>query len=188
MFLERNKFDFLFLLFNSIMKIAGAGVLIIETFNQEQVIILFGKNNKEFSDPGGVVDKNELPNHAAYREQREETANLINILPEELEKIGIAYELNRYLFYLIHIYGLKEQDYNYNVAKISPTCPKYWKETNVMARFYIDDIINMVENKQKSVVDINGVKRKIRGRTIAMINDAKKDILQLANQLPHKPC
>ena len=67
----------------------GAGILIMELYKSNPVIILFGFNKTNFSDPGGLLNIGETPEMGACRECREETANLINIQPNELLQFGI---------------------------------------------------------------------------------------------------
>jgi hypothetical protein len=167
-------------------KITGAGVFIIESYKGKQVITLFGKSSKSYDDPGGKIDNNETPVEAAYRECREETANLIHIKPHELLKIGMRIQLKEYVSFIIHLKNLSFMDYMANTKHIHKKCNRSgsWKETNNMIRVELTHIINSALNGKKSVYDIDGKIRKIRDRTMDIIKREHHAILKASEGNP----
>lgn len=155
---------------------SGAGILIIESYKGRKVITLFGMKNGEFSDPGGKKDPGESIEHTAYRETREETLNLITLKPEELEKIGRPITLKEYLCFVIYVEGINHQDYNHNKQLVNRCRPSSWKETNTIARFDVKEMMNTIYGKRLTAKDINGGIRKIRKRTLELIEKSESII------------
>ena len=146
--------------------ITGAGVLLIENYNNVPVITLFGQSGS-YSELGGHRDENESVEQTASRECREESENLIYILPEEILKNGKMVFLKTYVCFVIYVSQLDENDYNHNVRLIYSKCKEaHWKETDELIRISVDNI-KKIKNDQ--VTDVNGVLRKIRGRTQAVL-------------------
>lgn len=152
--------------------VKGAGILLIESYKGNPVITLFGKDNMNYSDIGGKTDPGELPEVTAYREGREETANLINILPEELKYYAAYMEFNTYAIYIIYVDGISFDDYAHNVNIIHSQCGTkelHWKETNSMARIPLNEIFMAANQNVNMAKDIYGHIIPIRGRTMAII-------------------
>ena len=130
--------------------LTGAGILILESYNSNVVVTLFGMNNTNYSDLGGHIDHGETPQNAAYREGREESENLINIKPHELLQYGIPIRLKQYLCYILYVTNLSSKDYMYNVNIIHNRCHEnhtdVWKESNSMVRIPLNNIITSAQN------------------------------------------
>lgn len=173
------------------MKFDGAGVFIIEKyFNGKKwvnCITLFGKKGGKFDDPGGHIDKGETPEKAAYRELREETANLITIDKHFLKK---SYYVNvkRYKCFIVYVKGLSKKQYYVNRKHIDMKCKRAhsWKETNEMIRVPIKNMLHMINLGNNYVYDTDGIKRKIRGRTIGIFKRSI-DIMRKLLSSKHKP-
>lgn len=166
----------------------GAGIMIIEKYNNENVITLFGKkNNNTYADLGGVVDDPENYYETAFREAREESGNLIYITPSQLKKYGVPIKLQKYRCYLMYITNLSTKDYYDNMSHIFKHCVDYschtWKETNDVVRFPINQFINN-NTKVNSYVDTNKIKHKIRTRTIEIINQNIDKIQKMVKNPP----
>ncbi|MCJ7636149.1 MAG: NUDIX domain-containing protein [Nitrososphaeraceae archaeon] len=165
----------------------GAGILIIESYKKNPVITLFGQNNMNYSDVGGKMDPGETPEVTAYREGREETANLINITPEELNYYAARIEFNGYVCYIIYINEIDFNDYAYNVNIIHSYCSykeKHWMETNSMARVPLNNILSSANQHIDYSSDINGYSIPIRGRTMGIIRTAFPIITSVVNMQP----
>lgn len=167
-------------------KYIGAGILVLEKYKGNPCVTLFGINNA-FTDTGGYIDKGESPERAAYRECREESANLIHIKPKELLKYGIPIIRKGYISYLIYVKNLSSTDYFTNLGQIRNQCSaKSWMETSDMARIKINNIINAVNMGISVVNDVNGRKIKIKNRTLGLIKVAQNAIINLVKTTPLK--
>jgi ADP-ribose pyrophosphatase YjhB (NUDIX family) len=165
--------------------ITGAGILIVELYKSTPVVVLFGFNNYNFSDPGGRLNFGETPDMGACRECREETGNLINIKPNELQQIGIPVLIGQYQAYIVYVQNLKARDYIHNINQIFATCTdRSWKETNTITRIHISDIINSANSYQNHVNDIYGLVCQVRGRTMAIIRNSVSILGSLINNRP----
>ncbi len=153
--------------------IKGSGIVIIEKYKGKPVITLFGKDGMNYSDIGGKVDGNEYPEFTAFREGREETANLINILPEELKFYAIPVEFNTYMAYFIYIKGISFNDYVHNVNIIYSQCSsnkdKHWMETNSMTRVPVENMLLSANTHSNFATNIDGQNVQVRGRTMGLI-------------------
>ncbi len=150
--------------------ITGAGIFIIELYKSVPVVVLFGLNKTNFSDPGGLIDYGETVEQTACRECREETANLINIKPHELTQISFPIIAKQYKSYIIYIQNLSSQDYIHNANQIFNTCySDHWKETNTITRINLYDIMNAAESYSNFVYDIYGGQCVIRERVMDLL-------------------
>jgi hypothetical protein len=170
-------------------KYTGAGIFIIENYNGKPVILLFGKNNKFYSDAGGNIDKDETPEETACRETREETANLINIKPIQLENISKKVIINSYISYFIYIDKIKTRDYYNNVEIIFDKCKEYfWKESNCIARIYLDEFFEKIKTydfnakKITYIKDIHDKHIQIRPRVLFIIKEGM-NVLKNVNSM-----
>ena len=165
--------------------IAGAGIFVVESYQNTPVVPLFGMHGTEYSEPGGRIDPGEMPQDAAYREGREETANLINIGPNELLQYAAPVTVHQYMAYVIYIEGISYSDYMYNVNLINNGChQRVWKETNSMVRIPLNNIIVAAQNNINYAADIYGASVFIRGRTLAIVRAAANILWNIANSRP----
>lgn len=163
----------------------GAGLFVIELYMNTPVVTLFGKNGMNYSDPGGIVDKGETSEQTAYREGREETANLINIQPAELLQYSIPVKMGGYTSYVIYVENLSYKDFMYNENLINYGCnQRAWKETNSMTRVELSKIILAADNLLNYATDVNGVNVSIRDRTMGLVKYGSNIILSLLNTKP----
>jgi hypothetical protein len=163
----------------------GAGILIVESYKNSPVITLFGKHNSELNDVGGSIDPNESSEVAAARECREETGNLINIKPSELLQISMPVLLRQYISYAVYVRNISAKDYNHNIKQIFGSCNSHvWKETNIMARFPLKDIIAAANSYSKTAIDVNNKQYLIRDRTMGLIRAAVPTLNKIIRSTP----
>lgn len=165
--------------------ITGSGIMVMELYKMTPVIVLFGLNKFNFSDPGGTLNWGETPEMGACRECKEETANLINIHPHELIQISTSIVVGSYKSHIIYIKNLKALDYVHNVNKIFTTCTDLsWKETNTITRIRLSDIITASNSNQYYVNDIYGHLCNIRNRTMGLIKKSAHILTSLVQFSP----
>lgn len=145
----------------------SAGVLLLELYKENNVITLFGKNNK-FSDLSGYIDEGESPIQAAYREAREESANLIYIEPKYIKKMGYVVNGTNHKTFIIYVKGLRQKHYYNNINRVKHCNSKSWKETNEMTRIPLYNFYN------DKIYDINNRLVKIRESTLKTIKNNLK--------------
>jgi hypothetical protein len=152
--------------------LSGAGIFIIEKYKNKIVAVLFGKKNKEYNEPGGVIDPGETPEETACRETREETSNLIKIDPTIIKKISYPIKLHKYMSYVIYIQNLSFRDYYHNNNLITNKCNKvkhhFWMETNSVIRIELKTLIKNALNNNNIMNDINEKTVMVRGRTLGI--------------------
>jgi hypothetical protein len=172
----------------SFIQSRGAGILILELYKGNPVFTLFGKNMANYSDLGGKSDPGEKPEETAHRESREESANLINISPYEINNYTVPIVHNQYLSYIIYVEGVYFSDYAHNVNHIQQNCRgkklKFWKETNSMARIPLNNMLTAAQNYLDYAVDVMGNPVNIRKRTMGIVRDAYS---VLSNFMSFKP-
>jgi hypothetical protein len=165
--------------------ITGAGILIVELYKGVPVVVLFGMNKMNFSDAGGSLHMGETPEMGACRECREESGNLLNIKPHELNQIGIPIQYGQYMSYIIYVQNLKAVDYVTNMNQTFNYChDNSWKETNTIARIGMYDIINASNKNVNIVNDIYGGVCQIRGRTMGLIKFCSNILSGVPNYTP----
>lgn len=162
-------------------KYSGSGILVIDTYRNIPCVVLFAKNNGEYHDLGGSIDKKDSKNkHAveltAIREAQEESINVLQIknlniiqsLPYiDLEHQGAYYRC--YVLYLKHKFPTNAYYNNVNsLNAISQydNIPHQWKETNKFMRIRISDLINcknynMCKTINNHIINIKGRTRRI---------------------------
>jgi hypothetical protein len=163
----------------------GAGILVVELYKSNPVVVLFGFNKMNFSDPGGLLNMGEPTEIGACRECREESANLINIQPNELLHYGMPIISGSYMSYIIYVQNLRATDYIHNVNHIFRSCTdSSWKETNTITRIPLFDIINAANNYHTYANDIYGLVCSVRGRTMGLIRRGAQILASLINVTP----
>lgn len=165
--------------------LTGAGIFIVQNYKNKNVVVLFGKNHKDYNEPGGIIDPGETPEEAACRETREETANLIKIKPHQLKKIGTPIRHHNYLSYIIYIKNLSLKDYYHNINLLQRKCNRrkhhHWMETDTAKRIDLDVFIKYVLADKNIIPDINGKMIPVRNRTIGIIKKGLNDFEKLKN-------
>jgi hypothetical protein len=164
----------------------GAGIFIVENYKNNLVAVLFGMQSAhgitEYNEPGGSIDFGEKTEETACRETREETANLIKILPHELLNISTPIIIHKYISYVIYVNKLITKDYYHNVNLIFNECKQHhWKENNSMVRVNLNSLINNAINNINIINDINGNKISVRDRTIEIAKKFNDGILAKLN-------
>lgn len=163
----------------------GAGIFIIENYNNKPVITLFGNKNKTYGEPGGMIDKDEEHITTAVRETREETANLINFTEKFIMDKGVPVVLNKYICYVIYLEGLSKKDYRHNIEHIldSPL-KKMWKEMTSMTRI---DLEEFKKNFESGIVtDIYGRQINLFKRVIQLFKKISPIIDKIVEYKPYK--
>lgn len=166
------------------MKYTGAGILLLEKYNNQDVICLFNENGN-FTEPGGGIDIGESVEEAAYREGREETSNLITILPYELQQFGSPIIHNEYVCFALYITGLSESVYNKNLSLTQRCKSKSWNETDGFVRFPLKKILVAATKGETKAIDINGKERNIRDRTMKLLTKSVNVLMGLTLTQPH---
>lgn len=164
----------------------GAGILIIEKFNNTNVVLLFGKKNIQYEDTGGLIDNNDKSYvMAACRETREETANLFNLDGNIIKKIGHPIQINKYISYAIYVNKININYYYHNIEIVLNKCKYHsWKENNDVVRVDLNKLIYNAHKKISYINDIYNKTVKIRDRTLNII---KKDAIYFLNINKQKP-
>ena len=158
--------------------INGAGVLIVEMYNNVPCYTVFQTRNGLYEEPGGSRDPNEDIRVTASRECREETANLLKLNPQELNDSVIV---RHYIAYIIYVSGLHRDDFLNNVKITHAHCSRHWKETFNMTRIPIQNInIGTFPN----AITYDGQHIKLRDRLCSVITEASKNILHILNKQP----
>ena len=144
-------------------------------------VILF-RNIKtgSYQDGGGNIDQGESPEMTALRELQEESANLFRLSPDSLQDCPVYDHQDKYRAYALGVHhpnGIQSAHYDTNVKKLAEAnASSCWQETDVMARFYIDEIQDGLSNKGPlECTDANGNRCVIFGRTKACIRELIKD-------------
>ena len=168
----------------------GAGVILLENYRNKQgkhalaVILFRNKHNNTYQDGGGNIDPGETLKDAAVRELKEESANLFRLSEDSLKGCPEYDHQGTYRAYALkvqHTAGIQSAYYYENVEKLAahPDTPNCWKETNKMARFYIDEIRKGLTNQgDLQCLDANGNRCVIFGRTKACIRELMGRFIQ----------
>jgi hypothetical protein len=174
----------------------GAGIILVEKYNNKPAIILFKSTRKSkevYEGLGGRIDDEQLIHinpllTTAIREAFEESRGLINIDPYNSNKtfnnyIDISGINNSKKHYRSYFVGVESNtifidDYNHNKKKLdnNKQIKNTMKETNGISRFYIKDLIklNHNDNEDYEVKDSNGNNKLIFGRTVKILKQAFK--------------
>tara|TARA_A100001015_G_scaffold72199_1_gene80112 strand:+ start:2545 stop:3159 length:615 start_codon:yes stop_codon:yes gene_type:complete len=163
--------------------LTGAGILILENFNDEWIVTLFKDHTKTYADIGGLYESKHVSiKDTAIQELVEESRNLFKINNKDLLKNYLDIKYNKYKddYYRVYFLNITQNskllaDYNTifennkYIIDNDKDYSKCWKETTKMKRFYLKDLIKFKTN------DINGINHKIRTRV--------KDIIKYINKL-----
>lgn len=183
---------------NNETKLTGAGVFIIEQYKGTPVVVLFREENGTYSDPGGHIDKGESPHHAAYRELREETCNLIHLKPKQLATLAAQILVKEYLVYMMFVENLSYTNYMRNCNHIKTVCTscgirpgesktcKHWWETDHMVRIPVKHILHAAVTNSEIVYDFDMVPVRLRDRVLAIVKTAYHIIEALIKLKPFK--
>lgn len=119
--------------------IKKAGVIVVNN----GMAILFGTRDGCFTEGGGAVEIDDISlKHTAVRELREESCNLFNFSPEDLDD-NYAYVSCKYKmkFYYVGLEGVIDTDYFYRNRRFYiKHAPMSWKEKNRVQMFYLSNI------------------------------------------------
>lgn len=161
----------------------GAGIFIIENYNNKPVITLFGNRNRTYGEPGGMIDKGEEHITTAVRETKEETANLINFTEKFIMDKGIPIISNTYICYVVYIQGLSKKDHRHNIDHIlNSPIKRMWKEMTSMTRIDLEEFKKNYESGK--VTDIYGRQINLHRRVIEL----SRKILPITHKiLEYKP-
>jgi len=170
--------------------IKGSGLFLLEKYKGVIVVVLFGIKNFQYDDLGGTIDKNEHYTHTAYREVREESANLLNIKPKELLLYANQVKLKYYLSFILYVENISFRDYMFNVNIIRNKCKdrKYrcWKETNHMVRIPLVNLLKSMKTNTDYAMDINGKLVRVRGRVFSILKHGYEQIKDILKKQPKK--
>jgi len=158
--------------------INGAGVLIVEMYNDIPCYTLFRNKRGEYEEVGGSRELNEDVHVTAARECREETANLLKIYPNELMDFVVV---NQYIAFVTYVIGLHRTDYLYNLGIVNRSCGRHWNEMVDMTRIPIQ---NIILGQLPYVVTYDGQQIQLRGRTCNVIQEASKIIVHVLGNQP----
>jgi hypothetical protein len=165
--------------------IRGAGVLIAEFYHGQIVIILFGKNNKNYNDLGGHVESGETPAQTASRESREESNNLFNLTPKQLLKYSIPVRVQDYATYILYVRKINPRDYTHNVGIVHENCQsKVWKETDSLIRIPLLNIISSATQFVNYAYDMDDNVVHVNTRTMDIVRETSPILLNLIHAEP----
>lgn len=157
--------------------ISGAGVLIITTLNKKLVFVLFEENSKykNSSDLGGSRENYETSNETAMREAFEESAGLI-FLNNKILKSSIIVKIKEYKSFCVKLSNLDNiiQHFSHNRQIMKKCADSTYNEMRRVRIFDLNTLLTASKNGQQNVLDITGQIRKIRGRTLNIINKLER--------------
>lgn len=156
--------------------VPGAGVLLIETYAKKPSIILFRNTvTKEFEDPGGMKDANETYLQCAQRELHEESLGLFDL---NLSSCPTFNAFPHYTTYVAFIKGpviKSDYDGNFKILSSMEGVPSHWRETDMMMRFFVDELVIaglMMQRTKLHVNDVYGTHQIISHRATTVIREA----------------
>jgi hypothetical protein len=168
------------------MNYSGAGVVVIERYNNKNAFYIVREKNGIWSIPGGKRDRYDNTYYTAYKELKEESKGLFSISPDIL-KTCYSYDLKAgnnmyYKAYFIYITSTIPifRKYYYNNKKIIDDNSQLgrilfpYHETDKIDRIYIDTFIADLPNIQPDGSMIthkvsNGEQIVLRGRDVSII-------------------
>lgn len=160
---------------------SGAGILIIDTYKEKPCVLLFTKNQGEYHDLGGSIDRKDKKNKyavelTAVREAQEESANTLQIkslkLIQSLSHVDLKYHNDYYrcyILYLKHKFPTKAYHNNVNIlTKLIEhnVIPHQWRETNKFVRIYLTDLMNCKNYNTCKTIDNHMIDIKDRTRNV----------------------
>ena len=185
------------------MNYSGAGVVVIERYNNKNAFYIVREKNGIWSIPGGKRDNNDKNYYTAHKELKEETRGLFSISPDILKncysydkKAGSNMYYKAYFLYVTSTIPIFRK-YYYNNKKIiddNSQLYRYYQETDKIDRIYLDTFIADMANIQPDCSMIthkvsNGEQIVLRGRDASIIkhniqvinNIGKPHLLQFTN-------
>lgn len=166
------------------MNYSGAGVVVIERYNNKNAFFIVRENNGIWSIPGGKREKDDNTYNTAHKELKEETRGLFSISPNILKncysydiKAGNNMYYKAYFIYITSTIPIFRK-YYYNNKKIidnnSRLYPILFQETDKIDRIYIDTFIADLANIQPDSSMIthkvsNGEQIVLRARDVSII-------------------
>jgi len=176
------------------MNYSGAGVVLIERYNNKKAFFIVRERNGIWSIPGGKHENINKPiYYTAHKELKEETRGLFSISPDILKtcysydkKAGNNLYYKAYFLYVTSTIPIFRK-YYYNNNKIAEQNYEY-NETDKIDRIYLDTFINDMHNMQLDGSIIthkvsNGEQIILRGRDASII---KHNIKVINNIQPYK--
>jgi len=176
------------------IKLSGAGVLIVEEYRRNNLVIpcilvVRNRSSKELSDFGGTFDsKHSHISDTASAELLEESRNLIKI-PADVLRHSISFDIggkpsyadHKYRVYVIKAQNIASKYYNLNkqIIDADPNSKHYFKETDLIAHIPISniDFDTLLDRKSIYIKDVKGVSYKISMRLRKILSTGQADIL-----------
>lgn len=180
-------------------KYSGAGVVIIQSYNNKNAFFIIREKNGMWSIPGGKRDKTDKTiYYTAHKELKEESRGLFSISPDVLKNCYSYDKMTEnslfykaYFMYISSNTPITRKYYYYNkkiIDKNSFNFSHPYKETDKMDRIYVDTFIADLCNIQSNGTMIthkasNGESIVLRARDVAII----KNNINILNSLqPYK--
>lgn len=160
--------------------LTGAGILLLEKFKNEWIVILFKDHTKTFADIGGLYEsKHGDVKETAKQELEEESRKLFKINNNEILTNYLDIKNNSNIYYRLYFLNITDigfknysslPDYktlfekNRDIIDNNPYYSKSWKETTEIKRFKLIDLLNLVYQDKLYCKDMFGETHKIRRR------------------------
>lgn len=181
------------------MNYSGAGVVVIERYNNRNAFYIVREENGIWSIPGGKRDfADKTIYYTAHKELKEETKGLFSISPDILKtcysynmKAGNNMYYKAYFLYVTSTIPIFRK-YYYNNKKIIDSninsFPYPYRETDKIDRIYLDTFIADMANIQPDGSMIthkvsNGEQIVLRGRDVSIIKHNIKVINNIGKPL-----
>lgn len=164
----------------------GIGFILLEDYINDQgrnnlsTILFRNRETGVYENPGGGIDKGEIPILAAQRELQEESNNLFHLnLDDSITQNYIQYKnYNAYFVKITSFYPINLNWYYYNHYLImNRHAPIPFTETDAAKRFYISDLLRCDSFNDNDCIcpDTEGNLEMVYGKTINCIYQGVKE-------------